>query len=51
MNTEIYKARNNKQLHQDDMFSMWEWQTYVGKYCGGKPLAQKSKLGEAINRQ
>ena len=51
IDTEIYKVRNNKQLHQDVMFLMQEWQTYVGKYCGGKPLAQKSKLGEAIKRQ
>jgi hypothetical protein len=51
MNTEIYKVRNNKQLQQDVMFLMWDWQTYVGKYCGGRPLAQKSKLWDAINRQ
>ena len=50
-NTEIYKVRNNKQLQQDIMFLMWDWQTYVGKYCGEKPLAKKSKLGEANNRQ
>ena len=51
MNRETYKVRNNKQLQQDLMFIMWDWQTYVGKYYGGRPLAQKSKLWDAINRQ
>ena len=44
MNTEIYNARDNKQLQQDVTFLMWDWQTYVGKYCGGRPLVKKSRL-------
>lgn len=44
MNTEIYNVRNNKQLQQDVTFLMWDWQTYVGKYCGGRPLVKKSRL-------
>lgn len=48
MNTEIYNVRDNKQLQQDVTFLMFDWQTYVGKYCGSRPLAHKSRLWKDI---
>ena len=51
MNLEIYKTRDNKQLQRDVTFLMWDWQTYVGKYCGGRPLVQKSRLWKEIDAQ
>jgi len=44
MNTEIYNVRDNRQLQQDVTFLMWDWQTYVSKYCGGRPLVKKSRF-------
>ena len=30
------KQAGNKTLAQDIIFLMWNWQAYVGKYCGGR---------------
>ena len=51
MNLEIYKTRDNKQLQRDVTFLMWDWQTYVGKHCGGRPQVQKSRLWKEIEAQ
>jgi hypothetical protein len=51
MNTKIYEVRGNKTLQKDVTFLMWDWQTYVGKYCGGRPLKNKSRLWKEIDNQ
>ncbi|WP_137024911.1 hypothetical protein [Synechococcus sp. UW179A] len=53
MNLEIYKVgqTGNQSLKRDVTFLMWDWQTYVGKYCGGRPLLKKSRLWNEIERQ
>lgn len=53
MNTKASEVRQagNKALAQDVVFLMWDWQTYVGKYCGGRRLVKKSRLWDAIDRR
>ena len=53
MNTKAFEVRQagNKALAQDVVFLMWDWQTYVGKYCGRRRLVKKSRLWDAINRR
>ena len=38
MNSKAFEVRQagNKTLVQDIIFLMWNWQAYVGKYCGGR---------------
>ena len=53
MNTKASEVRQagNKALARDVVFLMWDWQTYVGKYCGGRRLVKKSRLWDAIDRR
>jgi len=52
MNQEEFKVRQsgNKTMAKDVLYLMWDWQTYVGKYCGGRPLNKKSALWRTIDR-
>ena len=45
------KQAGNKTLAQDIIFLMWDWPTYVGKYCSGRRLVKKSRLWDAIDRR
>ena len=38
MNSKAFEVRQagNKTSAQDIIFLMWDWQTYVGKYCDGR---------------
>ncbi|QNI76506.1 hypothetical protein SynMVIR181_01536 [Synechococcus sp. MVIR-18-1] len=53
MNTKASEVRQagNKALAQDVVFLMWDWQTYVGKYCGRRRLVKKSRLWDAIDHR
>ena len=52
MNQEEFKVRQsgNETMAKDVLYLMWDWQTYVGKYCGGRPLNKKSALWSTLDR-
>ena len=52
MNQEEFKVRQsgNEAMAKDVLYLMWDWQTYVGKYCGGRPLNKKSALWSTLDR-
>ena len=53
MNVEVYEVgkTGDQSLERDVRFLMWDWQTFVGKYCGGRPLLKKSRLWNDIDQQ
>ena len=53
LNEEIMKLQKtnaSREMVQDVMWLEMDWQTYVGKYCGTRPITRKSALWPTIDR-
>ena len=48
--TRLQKQKASKDMVRDLMWLEMDWQTYVGKYCGSRPITRKSSLWPTIDR-
>ena len=53
MNEEIMKLQKrnaSREMVRDVMWLEMDWQTYVGQYCGTRPITRQSALWSTIDR-